>query len=208
MISRNFYVSSICNESCRQSAYFNNTINFQIEQDGIIKTSQVPEFYFWSDYTKFIAKHLTLTICVRFSELFVEILAVLVLTGQTRPHKALGRMKCFNKSFIDIITPSSIVLISLVEQVFRFLIEMTVFAVDFSNMIEQKERLEKLELDLYFLSFHSYFLHKSYSFLMQVILIIIWPFVVWRMFQYQRFLVRKEFEQNQEFGSSSTSFIY
>lgn len=205
MIARNIYVSSICDESCQESSYFNNTVQLKIEQDGIIRTSQVEEYYFWSDYTKFIAKNLFLTVSIRSAEWTIEVLTILILTGQTRPHKILGRVKIYDKSFTEYIHPSSIIMVSFVEQVFRFVIEIIVFVVDLKNMIEQKERLEKMELNLYF---HSYFLHKSYSFVMQTVLILCWPVVIWRLFQYQRFLTRREFEQNQSFGSSSTSFIY
>jgi hypothetical protein len=178
----------------------------KIEQDGIIKTSEIEEFYFWSSYTKFIAKHLAMTVSIRSLEVVIEVLVILVLTGQTRPHKVLGRVKVFGKNLTDfvVLRPSSIILIALVEQAFRFVCEILVFVIDFGNMIEQKERLAKMELNLYF---HSYFLHKSYSFVMQALLIVCWPFVVYRIFGYQRYLVRKEFDERQSFGSSSTSFI-
>lgn len=206
MIFRNIYVHSVCDESCRISPYFNNSISLKIEQDGIIKTSEIEEFYFWSNYTKFIAKHLAMTVSIRALEVFIEVFVILVLTGQTRPHKVLGRVKVLGKNLTDLVVfrPSSIMLIACVEQVFRFICEIVVFVIDFGNMIEQKERLAKMELNLYF---HSYFLHKSYGFVMQLLFIVCWPLVVYRIFGYQRYLVRKEFDERQSFGSSSTSFI-
>ena len=157
-------------------------------------------FYFWSDYSKFIANNIGLTVSIRTTELLIEALAILILTGQTRPHKLLGRVK-----FTDYIQPSSVVLIALIEQIFKFMCDIVVIVIDFKNFLEQRGRLQRFDLKLYF---HSYFLHKAYSFVLQALLLLTFPFVIWRLFQYQRYLTRKEFEQNQSFGSSSTSFIY